>query len=189
MLYQRTTKSFETAQHGVVGLITVFPSGVRKLSRETDPSLHILGSLSDANVQRILHGSSCSLAKFWVLFTGYECLSCHDEILSPWSFSDILTEVQVSRAWSTRFNRSGISCHRDAQVICSVRHWGCVFGSHWILNGLNEMQSFPEQQLYCLTRFSQRLWKWGFASSTCTVLKPTLLGLKLASSAQTTPHP
>lgn len=70
ILSQHIKKYFETSQHRLIGPITVFPFSIWKWGREAFLSVHILVSLSDNNIQRILHSSSCGLAKFWVLFTG-----------------------------------------------------------------------------------------------------------------------
>lgn len=60
ILNQHMTKYFETAQHRLAGVITVFPSSIRNLGREAFSSPHISVSLSDTNIQRILHSNSCN---------------------------------------------------------------------------------------------------------------------------------
>lgn len=70
ILSQPMKKYVATPQHKLTGPITVFLFSIWKSGREAFLSEHILVPLSDNNVQRILHGNSCNLAKFWVLFTG-----------------------------------------------------------------------------------------------------------------------
>lgn len=87
ILNQHMKKYFETSQQRHTAPITVFPFSIWKSGREAFLPVHISVSLSDNNIQRTLRSNSCNLAKFWVLFTGWNCLSFLDEILSLCSFS------------------------------------------------------------------------------------------------------